>query len=390
MNNKIPKFAVLRHKGRKYPQITIKFDDKSEKAITIHADLKTAQKILYKIKREIALGEFDIDKYTNKGLGITLKELFNRFVEHRERLVHLGQLSPKTLDHNIFSLDLLIEKFDPDTKLQNFTNDDATNFMVMLKDSRTSRGKVFKPGAINSYLRDIKAAFNWAVKEKLISENPFQDVSKLPNPNEKMFRHISEEDIGKIREYLREKPEWQLDIFNLYLWTGARRSEIFNIKKQSLYVDVIKGEKIPFARLTGKGNKTRNMPLCAQACEVLNKRIKYLEDPTKQFEIVDKSKGPTQDKNVQMSRLKQGYLFWEIIDSSSITKAFARARHAIGLEYFNVHSLRHSFATYCLKDEVPVTTVKEFLGHEDITTTMIYTKVDDELKARDIKKIKPR
>jgi len=43
-----------------------------------------------------------------------------------------------------------------------------------------------------------------------------------------------------------------------------------------------------------------------------------------------------------------------------------------------------------LKDDVAITTVKEFLGHNNIRTTMIYAKTDDELKARAIKKIKPR
>jgi integrase len=157
-----------------------------------------------------------------------------------------------------------------------------------------------------------------------------------------------------------------------------------------LYIDVIKGEKVPFVQLFGKGRKVLNMPLCPEACEVLDRRVKYLTDDAKQFEIMDRSKSPKQNKPMIESRRKQGYLFWEIIDSHSITKAFARVREALDLDYFNVHSLRHSFATYCLKDDVPVTTVKEFLGHRDIKTTMIYAKTDDELKAVDMKKVRPR
>ena len=264
------------------------------------------------------------------------------------------------------------------------------NFLVLLKDSMNKNGKFYKPGAINSYLKHLKAAFYWAVKEKLILENPFKDIGSLPDPNDGVYRFISEEDIEKIRVYLGKKPEWQLDIFNLCLWTGARRDEVFNITMQRLYVDDIKGEKVPFVRLIGKGKRIRNMPLCAEACELLDRRVKYLTDPGKQFEIMDRSKSPTQNILIIESRRKQGCLFWEITDSHSITKAFARARKALCLEYFNVHSLRHSFATYCLKDDVAVTNVKEFLGHKDIKTTMIYAKTDDELKAMDIKKHKPR
>ncbi|UCE07249.1 MAG: site-specific integrase [bacterium] len=252
--------------------------------------------------------------------------------------------------------------------------------MVLLKDSNNKNGKPFKQGAINSYLKHLKAAFNWAEKEKIIIESPFKDVNKLPDPNEGIYRSLSEDVIQRIREYLQSKPEWQLDIFNLCLWMGARREEAFYITKQRLYIDDIKGEKVPFVRLIGKSKRVRNIPLCPEACELLDRRIKYLTDPERQFALMDRSKSPTQQLKLIKSWLKQGYLFWEIIDSHSITKAFARAREALGLEYFNVHSLRHSFATYCLKDEVPVTTVKEFLGDKDIKTTMIYAKTNEIIK----------
>jgi integrase/recombinase XerD len=215
-------------------------------------------------------------------------------------------------------------------------------------------------------------------------------VSRLPDPTSGTFRFLDEETIEKIRGYLVDKPEWQLDVFNLSLWTGARRGEVFNLTKQNLFVDLIKDENVPFARFTGKGNKSRNMPLCAEACQLLDRRVRYLVDAEKQFEIMDRSKIFSQDHALVQSRLKQGYIFWEITDIHSITKAFGRARRALKLPYFNAHSLRHSFATYCLKDDIPITTVKEFLGHRDIGTTMIYAKTDEEVKAKDIKKMKAR
>jgi hypothetical protein len=109
------------------------------------------------------------------------------------------------------------------------------------------------------------------------------------------------------------------------LWTGARRSEAFNLTKQNSFIDLIKGEKVAFAQLTHKGQKSRNMPLCAEVCEQLTRCVKYLEDDAKQFELMDRSKTPTMDHQKMLSRLRQGYLFWEIIDQHSITKAFGRA-----------------------------------------------------------------
>ena len=145
-----------------------------------------------------------------------------------------------------------------------------------------------------------------------------------------------------------------------------------------------------FVRLLGKGRKTRNMPLCPEVCKLLDCRFMYLKDSTKQIEIMDHLYSPTQNKQLIISRLKQDYLFWEITNNNSITRGFIRVRIDLDLDYFNAYSLCHSLATYCLKDDVAITTVKEFLGHNNIRTTMIYAKTDDELKAREIKKIKPR
>ena len=392
MKERRAKYAVLRYKGRKYPKITITFEDGLSKSITVHADVKAARTLLMEIKRKIKLGILNIEDYlkTTKVTLITLNEFYFQYMEYRKKLVDLEFLSKATYQHDILALNLLINKVGKDVRLAKLNEDDIINFLVLLKDSINKNGKPYKPGAINSYIKHLKSAFSWAVREKLIIENPWRDVPMLLNPDEGKFRFISEENIDKIRRYLKTKPSWQLDVFNLGLWTGARRDELFNINTQSLYIDDIKGEKVPFVRLLGKGRKVRNMPLCIEACELLDRRVKYLTDADKQFELMDRSKSPTQQIKLIDSRRRQGYLFWEIVDSHSITKAFARVRKALGLNYFNVHSLRHSFATYCLKDEVPVTTVKEFLGHRDIKTTMIYAKTDDELKAIEIKKVRAR
>jgi integrase len=229
------KTAILRHKGRKHPIISFIFMDNSEQAMTVKADLRTAQKILFRAKQEIALGTFDIESffYGQSNDGIAIGELRDRFLEYRQKLVHIGHLSKATYEHDQLSMNTLCDRIGIDTKISSLTRDDVINFLVLLKDSRTRRGKTFTPGAINSYLRNIKTAFNWAVSEKLIRENPFQGISKLPDPMERQFRYLEEETIEKIRRYLAEKPEWQLDIFNFCLWTGARRAEAFNITKQN-------------------------------------------------------------------------------------------------------------------------------------------------------------
>ncbi len=179
MEQKKAKYAVLRHKGRKYPKITFVFDDGTEKSITVRADIKTAEKIHLKIERKIAIGTFNIEDYAASSISNTsLTEFGTRFLEHREKLIHIGQLSNATYLHDKYALDLLISKINGSTTLNHLTSDTVINFMVQLKDSQNKNGKPFKPGAINSYLKHLKAAFNWAVKEKLYV--PVKNRSYLP------------------------------------------------------------------------------------------------------------------------------------------------------------------------------------------------------------------
>ena len=53
-----------------------------------------------------------------------------------------------------------------------------------------------------------------------------------------------------------------------------------------------------------------------------------------------------------------------------------------------LHDLRHSACTYMLKSGIPIQVVKEILGHSQITTTMIYTHVLDDIKQNEMKKLR--
>lgn len=78
--------------------------DNSEKAITVRADLKAASKILLKIKRMIALGKFNIGKYLDDPKdNLMLLDLQSKFLEHREKLAHIGQISTATYEHDKLS-----------------------------------------------------------------------------------------------------------------------------------------------------------------------------------------------------------------------------------------------------------------------------------------------
>ncbi len=151
-------------------------------------------------------------------------------------------------------------------------------------------------------------------------------------------------------------------VVELLYASGLRISELANARLENFNSD----ERI--LRVTGKGNKMRLVPVGRRACDALaaylsTERPKLVK-PRSSSEIFLSARG-TKLTTVRL---------WQIVK--------ARARQS-GLEA-NVypHLLRHSFATHLLGNGADLRIIQEMLGHSDISTTQVYTHVDQQrLKA---------
>jgi integrase/recombinase XerD len=144
--------------------------------------------------------------------------------------------------------------------------------------------------------------------------------------------------------------------------SGLRISELAGAKLENL--------NLPdgVVRVTGKGNKTRLVPVGRKACSAL---AKYLEEERPR--LVRRRTGSEVFLSNRGGRLTTVRI-WQIV------KAVARRS---GLEA-NIypHLLRHSFATHLLSNGADLRIIQEMLGHADISTTQVYTHVDQQrLKA---------
>ncbi len=139
---------------------------------------------------------------------------------------------------------------------------------------------------------------------------------------------------------------------------GLRVSELVSIPLADVNLNA------GFVRVTGKGNKTRLVPLGAAArariaAYLADDRARFVRDPAQRALFLTERGGP-------MTR----QAFWKTLRAHSI-----RAGVRLPGGGVSPHKLRHSFATHLVEHGADLRAVQAMLGHADITTTEIYTRV---------------
>jgi len=153
--------------------------------------------------------------------------------------------------------------------------------------------------------------------------------------------------------------------------TGARISEVCGLSMSDLDMDD------SLARLLGKGNKERIVPIGKMALKHLQLYI--------QKERVHTSPDPSADNIVflnnrgkKISRVMVFLIIKELCEKAGIQKSISP------------HTFRHSFATHLLEGGADLRAIQDMLGHESITTTEIYTHLDMEYLKETLMNFHPR
>ena len=212
-----------------------------------------------------------------------------------------------------------------------------------------------------SQLRALVAArqfFRFLRKEKIVSTNPTQDID-LPKPIKSLPSFLEVDEVEKLLEVQNGKtPKGIRDhaMITVLYATGLRVSELVNLPCEG--VDLERG----YIMTEGKGRKERVVPLGGRASEALehymgNARPHYLKAKASSFLFLRQGGKP-------MTR--QG--FWKLL------KQYARLA---GIQKeISPHKLRHSFATHLVERGADLRAVQAMLGHADLSTTEIYTHVN--------------
>jgi integrase/recombinase XerD len=135
-----------------------------------------------------------------------------------------------------------------------------------------------KPTTLNSRLKRIKALFNWAVKEKIIEENPFSEVKKV---REDIRIHtFTDEEVKEIISYLRRKKRREdtfyavrnYTVFLTLIGTGIKLGELVNLRWEDINFET--GQMKVF----GKARKEANVPLANSLLRELSLWRVYCEE----------------------------------------------------------------------------------------------------------------
>ena len=234
----------------------------------------------------------------------------------------------------------------------------------MHAQGRSSRG-------IALILSGWRGFYAWLGREGMVSSNPVQDV-KAPKSAKPLPKAMSVDDAIHFANYQSESDTPWLELrdsamVELLYGSGLRVGELIGLDAigtaQSLgWVDMNAAE----VHVLGKGGKRRTVPVGSKALQALGLWVRARADLiTNDMSAKESANALFLGKNG--SRLSAASV-WQRLKRRSLLAGLAMPVHP--------HMLRHSFASHVLQSSSDLRAVQELLGHSNITTTQVYTRLD--------------
>lgn len=255
-------------------------------------------------------------------------------------------------------------------ELGEVTRDGIVDFLA------DGRDKGLSTATLARRLVAIRVFFRHWAEEGVLKDNP-ADALESPRLWKILPDFLSVEETGRFLsaaggegsvEGLRNKALLE----TLYA-CGLRASEAAGLPLDALHFDE------GYVRCTGKGDKTRIVPISLRAEEALRK---WLAEGREEYAKRGGGKAGTAVFLSRLGRPMSRLGVWRVVKNT--------ARRAGIQKELYPHMLRHSFASHLLANGASLRTIQEMLGHADISTTQIYTHVDRERLGEVHRKYHPR
>ncbi|MDG3086691.1 tyrosine recombinase XerC [Vibrio hannami] len=226
-----------------------------------------------------------------------------------------------------------------------------------------------KHNSIATRLSSLRSFFDFLILRGQLSANPAKGIS-APRKSKSLPKNLDVDEVGQLLEVDESDPLAVRDraIMELMYGTGLRLAELVSLEVKDIQFS---SDEI---RVIGKGNKERKVPYSGLAKEWVAKWLKHRPALLKQEESA-----------LFISRLGRR------ISHRSIQKRMEEWGLKQGVaSHISPHKLRHSFATHILESSGNLRAVQEMLGHENISTTQVYTHLNFQHLAQEYDKAHPR
>ena len=254
-----------------------------------------------------------------------------------------------------------IKSYNSDIKHYFENTESVGEFSSYLKHLNKNK---YSKTSINRKITSIRTFLSWAVDNNYFNQNQIKIVNNL-KVEKKLPNVLTSSYINRLLDNLPESTEKDIRdkaILELMYSSGLRVSEVSNLTSNSI-------NKNNSIRVLGKGSKERVLPMTKRAYVSTKK---YIETSRPKFEN-DKSKN---------------YLFLGVRGGQLSDREIRRiVKFRTGTF---PHSIRHTFATHLLEGGADLRIVQELLGHNDPSTTQIYTHVSKKQLQKKYKQSHPR
>jgi len=249
---------------------------------------------------------------------------------------------------------------------EQITNDLLKGFIAELYDlglSERTQARI---------ISGIKQFFSFLILDEVITVDP-SELLETPSIGRKLPEVLTVEEIDQLISAIdlsKDEGHRNKAILETLYSCGLRVSELVNLKYSDIFIEE------GFIRVIGKGNKERLVPLSKSVVNEIGiyssirKHLK-IQKGAEDFVFLNRRGGP-------LTRV----MIFTII---------RRLAEAIGLQKtISPHTFRHSFATHLIEGGANLRAIQDMLGHESITTTEIYTHLDQSYLREAIISFHPR
>lgn len=283
----------------------------------------------------------------------------SEFLLYLEVELNYSDNTIKTYDYNLKKF----ERFFKNKDILKLDNKEIEKFIRSLNEHEST--------SLSNMLSTLKTFYNYYIKLDKISSSPV-DAIKTPKLKRSLPTYLTLDEINSLLDIKITTPfdARNKAILELMYGTGLRINEIITLEFKNIdFIDCI-------VRVMGKGSKERIVPINDIALSALKD---YLDNY----------------RHLLVKKRINNYLFLnnhgDMMTRQAVFKIIKTLANQKGItKNISPHTLRHTFATHLLENGADLRIIQELLGHEDISTTQVYTHLTNEALHKDYIEYFPR